>query len=75
MRLDPPFDRSSRRAKQADGLAESGGGNVHPPRRGSAMTPERHEEIRRLVLAGAYNASGVIDGVARRLLASGDLSR
>src|SRR5919202_487343 len=38
------------------------------------LTPERVAEIRRRVLERAYDALGVVDEVARRLLASGDLS-
>lgn len=75
MRLDPPSDRSFERASPTDRPDERTHGNVSPERRGSALTPERHAEIRRRVLNGAYNGSGVIDEVARRLLASGDLSR
>jgi hypothetical protein len=75
MRLDPPSDRSSRRASPTDRPDEHAPGNVAPERRASELTAERHAEIRRRVLNGAYNGSGVIDEVARRLLASGDLSR
>ena len=38
------------------------------------LTPERVGEIRRRVLERAYDSLGVVDEVARRLLASGDLS-
>ena len=38
------------------------------------LTPQRVAEIRRRVLKRAYDTLGVVDEVARRLLASGDLS-
>lgn len=38
-----------------------------------ALSPERHASIRQSVLEGAYNSVQVVDEVARRILARGDL--
>lgn len=75
MRFDPPSDRPFRRANPTDRPDERARGSDAPDGCGSALTPERHAVIRQRVLSGAYNASGVIDEVARRLLDSGDLAR
>jgi hypothetical protein len=45
-----------------DGAAES-----------SSLSPERIAELRQRVLDGAYNSLEVVDEVARRILAKGDL--
>lgn len=37
------------------------------------LTPERISEIRERILAGAYNSLEVVDQVARKMLASGDV--
>jgi negative regulator of flagellin synthesis FlgM len=37
------------------------------------LTPERSADVRRRILSGAYDTIEVVDAVARRLLASGDL--
>jgi anti-sigma28 factor (negative regulator of flagellin synthesis) len=37
------------------------------------LTAERVDELRRKVLEGAYNQTQVVDQVAKRLLASGDV--
>jgi hypothetical protein len=39
----------------------------------SALTPERVADLRRKVLEGAYNQTGVVEQVANRLLSSGDV--
>jgi hypothetical protein len=41
--------------------------------RTAALSAERVQELRRKVLEGAYNQAGVVDQVARRLLAGGDV--
>ncbi len=38
-----------------------------------ALTPERVADLRKKVLEGAYNSTHVVDAVAKRLLASGDV--
>ena len=38
-----------------------------------ALTPEHVAEIRHRVLSGAYNSLDVVDQVARRMLATGDI--
>jgi negative regulator of flagellin synthesis FlgM len=40
---------------------------------GAALDPARAQQIRDRVLSGAYDTLEVVDAVARRLLASGDL--
>lgn len=37
------------------------------------LTPERVDELRKKVLEGAYDQANVVDQVAKRLLASGDV--
>ena len=37
------------------------------------LTPERISEIRERILSGAYNSLEVVDQVARKMLASGDI--
>lgn len=37
------------------------------------LTPERIAEIRERILSGAYNSLEVVDQVARKMLASGDI--
>jgi hypothetical protein len=39
----------------------------------SSLSPERIAELRQRVLDGAYNSLEVVDEVARRILAKGDL--
>ena len=39
----------------------------------STLSPERAEEIRQNILKGAYDAAGVVDQVALRILQSRDL--
>jgi len=41
--------------------------------RAVALTPERSADVRHRILSGAYDTVEVVDAVARRLLASGDL--
>jgi hypothetical protein len=41
--------------------------------RTAALSAERVQDLRRKVLEGAYNQAGVVDQVARRLLAGGDV--
>ncbi len=56
-------------------------GDAHPPvgvpRRGredsSGLSPERLAEIRHRIRQGAYERAEVLEAVARRLVASGDL--
>jgi negative regulator of flagellin synthesis FlgM len=40
---------------------------------GGALTPERVAAIREKILKGAYNSVEVVDQVARKMLASGDI--
>ena len=40
---------------------------------GAPLTAERVDELRKKVLEGAYNQAQVVDQVAKRLLASGDV--
>jgi negative regulator of flagellin synthesis FlgM len=40
---------------------------------GSSLSPERIAQLRQRVLDGAYNSLDVVDEVARRILATGDL--
>lgn len=40
---------------------------------GAALSTDRAAQIRQRVLDGAYNSLAVVDEVARRILASGDL--
>ena len=50
------------------------GGSVHEASAGSsALTPERVAAIREKILNGAYNSVEVVDQVARKMLASGDI--
>jgi hypothetical protein len=37
------------------------------------LTPERIAEVRERILSGAYNSLEVVDQVARKMLASGDI--
>lgn len=37
------------------------------------LTPERISQVRERILSGAYNSLEVVDQVARRMLASGDV--
>lgn len=37
------------------------------------LTPERISEVRERILSGAYNSLEVVDQVARKMLASGDI--
>ena len=53
-------------------MAQMVGGSAAVGR--AELTPERVAEIRRRVLERAYDSLGVVDEVARRLLASGDLA-
>jgi anti-sigma28 factor (negative regulator of flagellin synthesis) len=48
----------------AEGLARS---------KNSALTEQRIAQIRQNVLQGAYDSSNVVDQVAKKILASGDL--
>jgi hypothetical protein len=52
---------------------EGVGGELPAKADGSPLTPERVAELRERVRSGAYDAAEVVDEVARRLLASGDL--
>lgn len=38
-----------------------------------SLTPERIAEVRERILSGAYNSLDVVDQVARKMLASGDI--
>ena len=38
-----------------------------------ALTPERVAEVRERILSGAYNSLEVVEQVARKMLASGDI--
>jgi negative regulator of flagellin synthesis FlgM len=38
-----------------------------------ALSPERVAEVRERILSGAYNSLDVVDQVARKMLASGDI--
>ena len=38
-----------------------------------ALTPERISEIRERIISGAYNSLEIVDQVARKMLASGDV--
>ena len=38
-----------------------------------SLTPERISEVRERILSGAYNSLEVVDQVARKMLASGDI--
>lgn len=40
---------------------------------GGELTPERISEVRDRILSGAYNSLEVVDQVARKMLASGDI--
>lgn len=51
-------------------LAEATAGG---PQGASALPPERVADLRRKVLEGAYNQTGVVEHVAKRLLSSGDV--
>jgi len=53
-------------------LAASGGAHEASATR-SELTPERVAAIREKILKGAYNSIDVIDQVARKMLASGDI--
>ena len=53
-------------------LAASGGLREASAARGE-LTPERVAEIREKILKGAYNSIEVVDQVARKMLASGDI--
>ena len=39
----------------------------------SELTPERIAQVRERILSGAYNSLEVVDQVARKMLASGDI--
>ena len=61
---------------RSDKVSISDAGRALAAREGSepaAMDPARAERIRDRVLSGAYDTLEVVDAVARRLLASGDL--
>lgn len=49
-------------------LAAQGSENAH-----ETLTPERIAEVRERIMSGAYNSLEVVDQVARRMLASGDI--
>ena len=53
-------------------LAASGGAHEASAAR-SELTPERLAAIREKILKGAYNSIDVVDQVARKMLASGDI--
>ena len=53
-------------------LAASGGAHEASATRGE-LTPERVAAIREKILKGAYNSVEVVDQVARKMLASGDI--
>lgn len=56
------------RQLEASGTAEAAGTERRQP-----LTPARVDELRKKVLEGAYNQLSVVDQVARRIQASGDL--
>lgn len=63
-------------AERTDRVEISNAGRALAARDGSAeasLSPERLAELRQRVLDGAYNSLEVVDEVARRILANGDL--
>ncbi len=82
MQIDPRSDRTIRRtaakaARPTNGGETFGSGGRSPDdRKGSgALSAARTEEIRRRMSAGVYDTRAVVDELARRMLASGDLNR
>ncbi|MEP6999255.1 MAG: hypothetical protein ABI969_02170 [bacterium] len=67
--------RSAPPPGMSDGPQISGAGRTFAAQKRSdeLLSPERTAQIRQRVLDGAYNSQSVIDQVARRILASGDL--
>jgi hypothetical protein len=63
----------------SNGARELAAGAVHGAEAGATqtarapLTAERVDELRKKVLEGAYDQAGVVDQVAKRLLASGDV--
>lgn len=77
MPIDRQPDGATNRAAAARSQpGDDSGSGTRPPAGGAgrpAFTDERCDEIRRRVIAGTYSSRAVVDEVARRMLASGDL--
>lgn len=78
MSIDGPSDHNARRAAGkgapgADDPGSRGRSSSAESGRSRAMTDGRVAEIRKFMRAGGYNSLKVVDVVARRMLASGDL--
>ena len=69
-----PVERSDKVeiSEAARQLAASGGVHEASATKGE-LTPERVAAIREKILKGAYNSIDVVDQVARKMLASGDI--
>ena len=69
-----PVERSDKVeiSEAARQLAAGGGVHEASATRGE-LTPERVAAIREKILKGAYNSIDVVDQVARKMLASGDI--
>jgi len=59
--------------RSGDKVQISDAGRAMAAKAGSTLTPERISEVRERILSGAYNSLEVVDQVARKMLASGDI--
>lgn len=75
---DAPKSPATSTAPRTDSVAISDAGRAlssspASTKAAASLTPERVADLRKKVLAGAYNSTHVVDAVAKRLLSTGDV--